>query len=94
MWKKKSVLEGEEEEKRSSGPTMRRRVRERMAVAARGGATAGGASPPCCQAEKCVVDLTDAKRYHRRHKVCEFHAKAPVVIVAGRRQRFCQQCSR
>ncbi|GMH14340.1 hypothetical protein Nepgr_016181 [Nepenthes gracilis] len=61
---------------------------------ARRGATAGGASPPCCQAEKCVVDLTDAKRYHRRHKVCEFHAKAPVVIVAGRRQRFCQQCSR
>nr|QHU23674.1 IST1 [Fagopyrum tataricum] len=48
----------------------------------------------CCQAENCTADLTDAKRYHRRHKVCEFHAKAPVVIVATLQQRFCQQCSR
>lgn len=59
------------------------------------GAGVGGvSSPPCCQAEKCGADLTDAKRYHRRHKVCEFHSKAPAVIVAGQRQRFCQQCSR
>ncbi|KAL9243615.1 hypothetical protein vseg_017481 [Gypsophila vaccaria] len=48
----------------------------------------------CCQADNCTADLTDAKRYHRRHKVCEFHAKAPVVIVHGYHQRFCQQCSR
>lgn len=54
----------------------------------------GGVSPPCCQVEKCGADLTDAKRYHKRHKVCEFHSKAPVVIVSGLRQRFCQQCSR
>ncbi|GLT45797.1 hypothetical protein SLA2020_196190 [Shorea laevis] len=54
----------------------------------------GGVLPPSCQVERCGVDLTDAKRYHRRHKVCEVHAKAPVVIVAGLRQRFCQQCSR
>ncbi|XP_058095779.1 squamosa promoter-binding-like protein 3 [Magnolia sinica] len=54
----------------------------------------GGLSPPSCQAEKCTADLTDAKRYHRRHKVCEQHAKAPFVIVGGLRQRFCQQCSR
>ncbi|KAL5972534.1 Squamosa promoter-binding-like protein 4 [Asimina triloba] len=54
----------------------------------------GGLSPPSCQAEKCSADLTDAKRYHRRHKVCELHAKAAVVMVAGLRQRFCQQCSR
>uniref|UniRef100_A0A803LVF1 SBP-type domain-containing protein n=1 Tax=Chenopodium quinoa TaxID=63459 RepID=A0A803LVF1_CHEQI len=47
-----------------------------------------------CQAEKCTVDLTEAKRYHRRHKVCEHHAKAPSVLVSGLRQRFCQQCSR
>uniref|UniRef100_A0A0E0MFM6 SBP-type domain-containing protein n=1 Tax=Oryza punctata TaxID=4537 RepID=A0A0E0MFM6_ORYPU len=32
--------------------------------------------------------------YHRRHKVCEAHAKTPVVVVAGQEQRFCQQCSR
>ncbi|XP_008810376.1 squamosa promoter-binding protein 1-like [Phoenix dactylifera] len=62
--------------------------------AARRGSGAGGASQPCCQAEKCTADLTEAKRYHRRHKVCEAHSKAPVVIVAGLRQRFCQQCSR
>ncbi|KAH7533382.1 squamosa promoter-binding protein 1 [Ziziphus jujuba] len=48
----------------------------------------------CCQAEKCTADLTDAKQYHRRHKVCEIHAKAQVVVVGGLRQRFCQQCSR
>ncbi|OVA06714.1 Transcription factor [Macleaya cordata] len=53
-----------------------------------------GVSSPFCQAEKCNSDLTDARSYHRRHKVCEFHSKAPVVIVAGLRQRFCQQCSR
>ncbi|KQK16095.1 squamosa promoter-binding-like protein 13 [Brachypodium distachyon] len=56
-----------------------------------GGAGAGG---PSCQAERCPADLTEAKRYHRRHKVCEAHAKAAVVLVAGLRQRFCQQCSR
>ncbi|GMP52990.1 hypothetical protein CsSME_00018603 [Camellia sinensis var. sinensis] len=51
-------------------------------------------SPPRCQAEKCEADLTEAKRYYRRHKVCELHAKATAAIVAGLRQRFCQQCSR
>ncbi|XP_021740627.1 squamosa promoter-binding protein 1-like [Chenopodium quinoa] len=47
-----------------------------------------------CQADNCTADLTEAKRYHRRHKVCEFHAKAPVVIVKTSHQRFCQQCSK
>lgn len=54
----------------------------------------GGGGLRCCQAEKCTADLTDAKQYHRRHKVCELHAKAQVVLVGGIRQRFCQQCSR
>ncbi|KAJ0102785.1 hypothetical protein Patl1_04713 [Pistacia atlantica] len=58
------------------------------------GSGGGGVSPPCCLVEKCGADLTDAKRYHKRHKVCELHSKAPVVIVSGLRQRFCQQCSR
>lgn len=57
-------------------------------------AAPAGTSSPCCMVEKCGTDLTDARRYHRRHKVCETHSKAPVVIVAGLRQRFCQQCSR
>ncbi|CAJ1956607.1 unnamed protein product [Sphenostylis stenocarpa] len=57
-------------------------------------ATGGGHSMLCCQAEKCNADLHEAKQYHRRHKVCEYHAKAQVVLVHGIRQRFCQQCSR
>ncbi|KAK0599910.1 hypothetical protein LWI29_009782 [Acer saccharum] len=60
----------------------------------RGSGSGGGVSPPTCMVEKCGVDLTEAKRYHRRHKVCEVHSKAPAVIVSGLRQRFCQQCSR
>nr|XP_043639799.1 squamosa promoter-binding-like protein 3 [Erigeron canadensis] len=63
---------------------------------------AGGCGPSsssstvarCCQAEKCMADLNEAKQYHRRHRVCELHAKAQAVMVAGTRQRFCQQCSR
>lgn len=49
---------------------------------------------PRCQAEECKVDLSGAKHYHRRHKVCEFHSKATVVVANGLHQRFCQQCSR
>ena len=49
-----------------------------------------------CQIEGCMNgDLRKAKKdYHRRHKVCEMHSKAPLVIKAGVAQRFCQQCSR
>ncbi|XP_072986671.1 uncharacterized protein [Typha latifolia] len=47
-----------------------------------------------CQVDGCGADLTNAKHYHRRHKVCEFHSKASIVIAAGLSQRFCQQCSR
>ncbi|XP_010542291.1 PREDICTED: squamosa promoter-binding-like protein 5 [Tarenaya hassleriana] len=53
-----------------------------------------GVSSRLCQAEKCTADLTEAKQYHRRHRVCEVHAKALSAMVAGVRQRFCQQCSR
>ncbi|KAK7285510.1 hypothetical protein RJT34_20283 [Clitoria ternatea] len=50
--------------------------------------------PPRCQVEGCKVDLSDAKAYYSRHKVCGMHSKSPTVIVAGLQQRFCQQCSR
>ena len=59
----------------------------------RGGAVQG-AQPPRCQVEGCKVDLSDAKAYYSRHKVCGMHSKSPKVIVAGIEQRFCQQCSR
>ncbi|XP_062190621.1 squamosa promoter-binding-like protein 13 [Phragmites australis] len=71
-------------------------VAARRSAPAGGGAVAagGGGGGPTCQAERCGADLSEAKRYHRRHKVCEAHSKAAVVLVAGLRQRFCQQCSR
>uniref|UniRef100_J3LA42 SBP-type domain-containing protein n=1 Tax=Oryza brachyantha TaxID=4533 RepID=J3LA42_ORYBR len=50
--------------------------------------------PPRCQAEGCKADLSAAKHYHRRHKVCDYHAKAAAVVAGGKQQRFCQQCSR
>ncbi|XP_077242967.1 squamosa promoter-binding-like protein 7 [Tasmannia lanceolata] len=58
--------------------------------------TAGStsASVPRCQVEGCHVALLNVKEYHRRHKVCEMHSKAPKVVVLGMEQRFCQQCSR
>ncbi|KAK1364563.1 squamosa promoter-binding-like protein 7 [Heracleum sosnowskyi] len=52
------------------------------------------ATVPKCQVEGCHVALMNAKEYHRRHKVCEVHSKAPKVVVLGLEQRFCQQCSR
>ncbi|XP_042504142.1 squamosa promoter-binding-like protein 8 [Macadamia integrifolia] len=54
----------------------------------------GPSNSPKCQAEGCNADLTHAKHYHRRHKVCEFHSKASTVLAGGMTQRFCQQCSR
>lgn len=50
--------------------------------------------PPRCRVEGCNADLTGAKTYYCRHKVCGMHSKAPKVVVAGLEQRFCQQCSR
>lgn len=50
--------------------------------------------PPRCQVEGCKVDLSDAKAYYSRHKVCGMHSKSATVIVNGLEQRFCQQCSR
>ncbi|KAF5446188.1 hypothetical protein F2P56_031834 [Juglans regia] len=52
------------------------------------------ATVPRCQVEGCHVALLNAKEYHRRHKVCDMHSKAPKVVVLGSEQRFCQQCSR
>ncbi|KAK7256503.1 hypothetical protein RIF29_29954 [Crotalaria pallida] len=61
-----------------------------------GGSGDGGAKAAVarCQVEGCHVALVNVKDYHRRHKVCEMHSKAPKVVVLGLEQRFCQQCSR
>ncbi|CAM0903471.1 unnamed protein product [Alopecurus aequalis] len=57
-------------------------------------AAAAMAAVPRCQVQGCHMALAGAKEYHRRHKVCEAHSKAPRVVVHGAEQRFCQQCSR
>ncbi|KAJ4774718.1 SWI/SNF complex subunit SWI3B [Rhynchospora pubera] len=51
-------------------------------------------STPCCSVDGCGSDLSNCRDYHRRHKVCEAHSKASIVLVGGQEQRFCQQCSR
>ncbi|CAN6845521.1 unnamed protein product [Brassica oleracea] len=56
--------------------------------------SAGGGNYPKCQVDNCIEDLSVAKDYHRRHKVCEVHSKATKAIVGKQMQRFCQQCSR
>ena len=54
----------------------------------------GNSSRSSCQVEGCGADLSNAKDYHRRHKVCEMHSKTSMAIVGNVMQRFCQQCSR
>lgn len=53
-----------------------------------------GSQKAACSVDGCKADLSGCREYHRRHKVCEAHSKTPVVMVGGREQRFCQQCSR
>nr|WAW78345.1 squamosa promoter binding protein-like 9 [Isatis tinctoria] len=60
----------------------------------RGGGSGPSGQIPRCQVEGCGMDLTNAKGYYSRHRVCGMHSKTPKVIVAGIEQRFCQQCSR
>ncbi|KFK24430.1 squamosa promoter binding 4 [Arabis alpina] len=58
------------------------------------GTSSSSSNHGVCQVESCSVDMSTAKRYHKRHRVCEVHAKAPLVWISGLHQRFCQQCSR
>ncbi|KAG5405799.1 hypothetical protein IGI04_011918, partial [Brassica rapa subsp. trilocularis] len=46
-----------------------------------------------CQVDWCT-NLTEAKQYYRRDKLCEVQAKASAATVADAKKRFCQQCSR
>ncbi|XP_039113819.1 squamosa promoter-binding-like protein 15 [Dioscorea cayenensis subsp. rotundata] len=60
----------------------------------RSGSPGSGGNYPMCQVDDCKADLSGAKDYHRRHKVCEPHSKTSKALVAKQMQRFCQQCSR
>ncbi|XP_074367217.1 squamosa promoter-binding-like protein 9 [Apium graveolens] len=59
-----------------------------------GGGGQVGQQPPRCQVEGCKVDMSDAKGYYARHKVCVIHSESAKVVVSGIEQRFFQQCSR
>ncbi|KAF2310822.1 hypothetical protein GH714_017456 [Hevea brasiliensis] len=48
----------------------------------------GTATYPMCQVDNCKEDLTSAKDYHRRHKVCEVHSKSTKALVGKQMQRF------
>ncbi|KAL3652573.1 hypothetical protein CASFOL_002254 [Castilleja foliolosa] len=52
------------------------------------------AAAPFCVVERCQADLSGFKKYYQKHRVCVVHSKAPLVLVDGFSQRFCQQCSR
>ncbi|KAL5665398.1 hypothetical protein ACJX0J_025506, partial [Zea mays] len=58
-----------------------------------GPGSAGGAQCPSCAVDGCKADLSKCRDDHHRHKVCEAQSKTPVIVVAGREMRFCQQCS-
>ncbi|CAN7104079.1 squamosa promoter-binding-like protein 3 [Brassica rapa] len=91
---KRSLREmSEEEEEEEEEDTFEEE--EALVKKQKGKATSSSSSSTgACQVERCTADMSRAKQYHRRHKVCEFHAKAPVVRIYGLHQRFCQQCSR
>ncbi|XP_074564842.1 squamosa promoter-binding-like protein 15 [Curcuma longa] len=60
----------------------------------RSGTPGTSSNYPMCQVDDCRTDLSSAKDYHRRHKVCEVHSKTTKALVGNQMQRFCQQCSR
>ncbi|KVI07573.1 Ankyrin repeat-containing protein [Cynara cardunculus var. scolymus] len=75
-------------------PITRPSKRVRSGSPGSGGGGGGGGNYPMCQVDNCKEDLSAAKDYHRRHKVCEVHSKSGKALVGKQMQRFCQQCSR
>jgi hypothetical protein len=46
-----------------------------------------------CQGDECQADLTQAKRYYKRRRLCGNCIGAHFVSVGGVECRYCQQCS-
>ncbi|KAI4365142.1 hypothetical protein MLD38_021157 [Melastoma candidum] len=95
--KRKLDEDEEEDEEEDYDDEADKRMRMTPSPAGKKRSAAGASSgrgSASCQAENCSANMSEEKRYHRRHKVCEYHAKATIVVVAGIQQRFCQQCSR
>nr|AKC05616.1 squamosa promoter-binding-like protein 3 [Cardamine hirsuta] len=84
--------EEEEEGEEDSEDTLDEEEEETLEKKQKGKVTSS--SSGVCQVESCTADMSRAKHYHKRHKVCEYHAKASLVRISGLHQRFCQQCSR
>ncbi|KAI3757031.1 hypothetical protein L6452_04564 [Arctium lappa] len=78
----------------TSGEEPVTRPSKRVRSGSPGGGGGGGGNYPMCQVDNCKEDLSAAKDYHRRHKVCEVHSKSGKALVGKQMQRFCQQCSR
>uniref|UniRef100_A0A7N0T023 SBP-type domain-containing protein n=1 Tax=Kalanchoe fedtschenkoi TaxID=63787 RepID=A0A7N0T023_KALFE len=78
----------------SDEPALRPSKRVAGGNNARSPGGSGNGNHTTCQVDSCMVDLSIAKDYHRRHKVCEAHSKATQALVGKQMQRFCQQCSR
>lgn len=76
------------------GGSMVEEIVQRQTKRVRSGSPGNGAGYPMCQVDDCKADLSSAKDYHRRHKVCELHSKTAKALVGRQMQRFCQQCSR
>lgn len=56
------------------------------------------APPGCkaftCQVAGCGLSLEGMKGYFLRHRVCEEHSKAPVLMIGDTPSRLCQQVRR
>eukprot|EP00897_Mesotaenium_endlicherianum_P009463 jgi/Mesen1/8545/ME000484S07938 len=77
-----ACTDGEEEVQLLKRPRMQR------------GDNENGSNNPRCQIAGCTGDLTVLKGYHKRHRVCEEHARVSTIFHDGKVQRYCQQCGR
>ncbi|KAM3251560.1 squamosa promoter-binding protein 1 isoform X1 [Capsicum annuum] len=93
-WEGKRTINEAEEEEDEHESVEEDNKRKRVLSPSGRKLSGGGSSHPSCQVEQCTADMANAKPYHRRHKVCEFHSKSSIVLISGLQQRFCQQCSR
>ncbi|KAJ0448517.1 putative transcription factor SBP family [Helianthus annuus] len=88
--KNEMMEDGEEDDDETYGES----TRKKKVTGKRGSSSGSSSMQAFFQVEGCTSDMINCKTYHRRHKVCEVHSKAPIVFTGGCQQRFCQQCSR
>ncbi|CAH1423158.1 unnamed protein product [Lactuca virosa] len=83
-----------------SSNLQRQRVRSSMALSPSGSSKRvcsevnNSVQAATCVVDGCTADLSNCRKYHQRHKVCEVHSKSPEVSIKTEKLRFCQQCSR